>query len=302
MRWQDYDWTALKILNDYRFLTSPILFQLVKLQHQKLSYQTFKHRITALYRAGFLERPKEQIALMVRSDDFHLVTCLSEDGAELMAHRFGLDQEKITWRADQEKVNFRLLEHQLSVAKFRAAVELSRAFKILFWLSDGQFYKTISFRPTTEEQKRITEAEYIGATVKETIRPDSFFGLANDNRVNFYALEIDRGTQVLKTMARKYLAYYKLIKTLETEPLKVQDQEIRHLRVLTISPDESKFENPGLRIKHLKEQTQLIDERGKGYRAFWFTTEDKITWQKPETILKKNWQTPLENDILSLID
>ncbi|MDW7988452.1 MAG: replication-relaxation family protein, partial [candidate division WOR-3 bacterium] len=218
MRWQEYDWTALKILNDYRFLTTPILYQLVKLQHPNLPFETFRHRITILWRSGFLERPKEQISLMVRSDDFHIVMCLSRDGAEMLANHFGLDEEKLSWRADQEKVGFRLLEHQLSVARFRATIELSQAFKILFWLSDGQYYQTIHFRPTTEEQKKITEAEYIGAQVKETIRPDSFFGLVNkDGQTNFYALEIDRGTQVLKTMARKYLAYYKLIKNLERE-------------------------------------------------------------------------------------
>jgi hypothetical protein len=303
MRWQNYDWTTLKILNDYRFLTSPILHQLVKLQHPNLPFETFKHRITILWRAGFLERPKEQVALMVRSDDFHITMCLSKAGAEALAYHFGLDEEKLSWRAEQEKVGFRLLEHQLSVAKFRATVELSKAFKILFWLSDGEYYQTIYFRPSTQEQKRITEAEYIGAQIKETIRPDSFFGLANDGRVNFYALEIDRGTQILKTMARKYLAYYKLIKNLEREPLKIQNQEIKHLRVLTISPDESKFENPGLRIKHLKEQTRLIDEKEKGHRSFWFTTEDKIDWQNPKTISTKIWQTPLEEkEILSLVD
>ena len=303
VRLQNYDWTALKILNDYRYLTTPILYQLVKLHHPNLSNETFKHRITALWRGGFLERPKEQIALMVRSDDFHITMCLSESGAEMLARQFGLDEEKLSWRADQERVGFRLLEHQLSVAKFRASIELSRAFKILFWLSDGQYYQTIYFRTTNEEQKKITEADYIGAQVKETIRPDSFFGLAKDNQVNFYALEIDRGTQVLKTMAKKYLAYYKLIKNLEREPVKIENQEIRHLRVLTISPDESKFENPGLRIKHLKEQTRLIDEKEKGHRSFWFTTEDKIDWQKPKTILDKIWQTPTEEkEILSLVN
>lgn len=64
----------------------------------------------------------------------------------------------------------------------------------------------------------------------------------------------------------------------------------------------TRFENPGLRIKHLKEQTRLIDEKEKSHRSFWFTTEDKIDWQNSKTILEKIWQTPLENDILGLID
>lgn len=33
-----------------------------------------------------------------------------------------------------------------------------------------------------------------------------------------------------------------------------------------------------------------------------FTTEDKSDWQKPATIIGKNWQTLLENESSSLIN
>lgn len=304
------DYRILALHDDFRFLKSNMLFELLRQYHPEVTLDRFKHRLSALWANSYLDRPAEQLSLLVREDDFHLISCLTEKGAEVVSRHFGRDFQKTTWRANQDKVSYRLLEHQLAISRFRATIQLANAFEVIFWLHDRQFEKRVRYRVSTEKQQRLLGAEYPGEEVSQIIRPDSFFMLRKcDNKcdIHAYALEIDLGSQTVAAMARKYLAYYKLLRGLERNPITVEGKEISHFRVLTVSPDEGRFENPGTRIKHFQESVRAIDDRpikgeSAGYRAFWFTTEDKFSWQDPKSILKAIWQTSQQGEVLSLLD
>jgi len=289
---QAHDYRLLALLDDYRFLTSQLLWELAKLYHPKLTYDTLKHRLHALWRNSYIDRPPEQLSILVKQDDFHLIYCLTEKGARTVAEHYGRDFKKTTWRVNQERANFLLLEHQLAISKFRATVQLSQAFKINFWFHDRQFERPITFRAFTERQRQLFGARYIGQAIKRNVQPDSFFQLGNLT----FALEIDRGTAGPKAMAKKYLSYYKFLKLLAREPLKLEGREIKSFYVLTVSPDESHFERPGVRTRHLKETVKAIAEGDQGPKGGWklflFSTEDRYSWQKPKTITEPIWEDP----------
>lgn len=306
IKFQEYDYRALALLDDYRFLDSEMLFRLLKLYHPQLTWDTAKHRFHALWRNGFIERPPEQLSILVKQDKFHLVMCLTKKGAELVAQHYGRDFQKTTWRVDQERANFRMLEHQLAISRFRATLELSQQFQIPFWLHDRQFQKSLSFTIQTELQRKALDADHIGQRVTKTIVPDSFFALSHQNNSPAYiALEIDMGTAGTKAMASKYLSYYNFLKAIEQQPLSVLGHCISRLWILTVSPDERHFERPGLRVAHLKEAVRAMAESDHGpalgYRAFIFSTQDQLSWQEPESILRPIWQTPNQNENLSLL-
>jgi hypothetical protein len=289
---QEYDFRILALLDEYRFLDTRMVWELVKLFHPKLTWDTLKHRLHALWRNGYIDRPPEQLSILVKQDRFHLIMCLTKRGARAVSEHYGRDFQKTTWRVNQERANFLLLEHQLAISKFRAAVQLSGSFKIDFWFHDRQFEKPVVFRAHTEIQRRVFGARYVGQAVRRKVQPDSFLKL--DGRS--FALEIDRGTAGPKAMARKYLVYYKFLKLIEEEPLIVGKHEIKSFYVLTVSPDESHFERPGIRTKHLKEVVRAVTEGDSGPKGGWdlflFTTEDQYNWQRPETITRPIWESP----------
>lgn len=311
MRFQDYDYRILGLLDDYRFLDTQMVWHLVKLYHPELTFDTLKHRLHALWRNAYIDRPPQQLSLLVMEDDFHLIMCLTEQGARLVSKHYGRDWQRTSWRAKQDKASYRLLEHQLAISRFRAAIQLSRAFTIPLWLHDRQFTKKVTFPIKTEKQLRLLNTVYrqrtgqepvVGVQVTQMVQPDSFFILDGKNGSQIYALEIDRGSQTVATMARKYLTYYKMMKRLQQEPIRVDGHQIGQLRVLTVSPDETRFEKPGVRMRHFQEAVRTLDEKGKGPRSFWFTTEDQFSWTKPDSILKPIWQTPRQEELLSLLD
>jgi hypothetical protein len=299
---QEYDYRILALLDEYRFLDTLMIWHLVKLFYPEMKLDALKHRLHALWRNGFIDRPPEQVSLLIKRDDFHLISCLTEKGARVVAERFGRSFEKTLWRVNQERANFRLLEHQLAISRFRAAIQLAQSFEMLLWLHDRQFRKSVTFRIETHEQRYLLQAAFVGEQLTCKVEPDSFFILRNHGKTQAYALEIDRGTASRKALARKYLAYYKMLKALSQHPFTIEGHEIRHFRVLTVTSDERYFERPGVRIKHLRELIQTLDEKGQGYRAFWFTSEDQFSWQNPQSILKPIWQTPKEGELLTLID
>lgn len=303
IKFQEYDYLILGLLDEYRFLDTLMLWHLVKLSYPEMKFDALKHRLHALWRNQFIDRPPEQLTIFIKNNDFHLISCLTEKGARVVAERLGRDFEKTLWRVNQERANFRLLEHQLAISRFRAAIQLSNAFEILLWLHDRQFSKSVTFRIETQEQKYLFQASYIGEQTTRKVEPDSFFILKDNRKTQAYTLEIDRGTASRKALARKYLAYYKMLKALQQQrPLLIEGQEIKHFRVLTVTPNERYFEKPGVRIRHLRELIQTLDEKGQGYRAFWFTSEDQFSWQEPATILKPIWQTAKDGERLSLTD
>jgi hypothetical protein len=54
--------------------------------------------------------------------------------------------------------------------------------------------------------------------------------------------------------------------------------------------------------KSVSSQLVMLSKIISNLTIYRFMTEDKIDWQNSKTILEKIWQTPLENDILSIVD
>lgn len=305
LKLQPYDYRALALLDEYRFLDSRMLWELLKLWHPQLTWDTAKHRLHALWSNGFIERPPEQLSILIKQDRFHLIMCLSERGARVVAEHYGRDLQQTTWRVNQERANFRLLEHQLAISRFRAAVQLSQSLEILVWLHDRQFHRNVAFRVDTEHQQRLFDAHSIGERISRKVEPDSLFVFRANGATHAAAVEIDQGSASVKALARKFAAYYKTLQAISQQPVTVGGHPLSHFWVLTVSPGETHYERPGVRVGHLQESVRAISERDRGplhgHRSFLFTTADQFSWEQPTSILEPIWQTPNEGERYSLL-
>ena len=301
MRIRPYDYEVLRILDDYRFLDSRTLWRITRLSYPDLTWDTFKHRLFKLWANGFMARPEEQTVHWIKSDDYHLIHCLTVQGARTVAEHFHRDFQQSTWRVNQERTNFRFLGHQLQISRFRAAIELSGAFDLLFWRHDRQYSHRVAFTPNTPAQKSLFSPRDLtreGIAAKN-VEPDSLFCGRHEQGTAVCSLEIDNGTASNVKASQKYLYYYKLLHSLPQNPAKVDGYTIPHFWVLTVSPDETSAEHgrAGLRMKHLQEGVRAIAEgdhgpQFEGYRSFLFSTQDRFSLDDPSSILQEIWETP----------
>lgn len=281
------DIRLLELVDQYRFIDSQMLRALIKLDYPDSYEDSIKRRLAKLFHNGYLARPIEQVILRLRDAKYHYIYTLAQDGAEILARKLGQDITRLKWRIGQDEASYKQIEHMMEVSRFRACLELALAQRkepIKLWKGDGEFTVKIKFPIKTEHQARLLR-QRLGSTATLGIRPDSFFQLGQD----FYALEIDRGTSGLNHHAKKLLGYYKLLKLMKSKPLNLEGREISDFRAITVSPTPK-------RLKHLQEQARLIDDEGKGYRAFLFTLETDYDIREPSRILASIFYTPIEGD------
>ncbi len=309
------DLELLRLMDEYRVLDSELLWALLKRRlNRNIPYDTLKRRLTKLWRAGFLERPPEQVVLAIRHGQRHLIYTLGREGLNFLKGRLTQpERERLKtlkrvrrrkgWsKEDPRRLSYLFLEHSLALARFRAALELA-GLRVEPWLGDGEVRWKVRFTPQTEAQRRVLGLRPAGwggagaGPIELTLQPDAFFGLALGRRKAFHALELDRGSEKALRVGKKILGYYKLLKGLRASKasLAVEGEKVEHFRVLFVVPDRR-------RADRLKELVRAVDEKGhRGDRAFWFALQERVDWRRPETARARIWQTA-PGEVFSLLD
>lgn len=198
----------------HRFLRSTHISRLLQGSHKKIV-----ERLTALFHAGYLDRPRSQLDYHVRAGgSAPFVYGLGNRGADLLAERDDAEGAAIDWMRKNDKAGRQFLLHTLEIADFRVALRaacrahaeigLRQPGELLDWLPED----TKKDRNPWSMRVRV----HHNGTVHELgLVPDYLFALMlPDGRRRPFLVECDRGTMPVErsslsqtSMLRKFLAY-----------------------------------------------------------------------------------------------
>ena len=117
----DRDVEIVRHVASHRFLRSSHLSTLLRASHQKIS-----ERLTALFHAGFLDRPRSQLQYHVRGGGSeYYVYALGTRGAHLLRECGASLSCTIDWTRKNRDATHQFLQHTLAVADVRVALAVA---------------------------------------------------------------------------------------------------------------------------------------------------------------------------------
>jgi hypothetical protein len=200
-------------------------------------------RLTPLYHAGYLDRPRSQLDYYVRGGgSAHLIYALGNRGAQLLASRDGFIGAKIDWAQKNKDSGREFIRHTLAVSDLRVELTVScRSHDGITLMDRDQIFETL---PTETRSARNPWAwrvriQHAGAFKDVGLSPDYTFAIfLPDGRRRPYVVECDRGTMPVErtsldqtSMLRKFLAY----ESGRAQELQNRKFGWKNFRVLTIT-------------------------------------------------------------------
>jgi Replication-relaxation len=260
------DLAILRLVESFRLLTS---------EHLRLlapgSDQGILRRLQILFHAGFLDRLRPQFAEGGGSSK--IVYAITNRGVKTL-QKEGLIQHpsKTDWNAQNRELGDIHIAHTLLVSHIRAMLTsacspLSNV-QLLFW------------REGAKLQDRI-EVALPDTYAKVPVAPDGFFGLRDAKGRSSFFVEADRGTMTLERFTRKLKAYAAYFRQKKHE----EKFGITFFRVLTVTSSAE-------RQRNLLSSAEAAEDLRRLKRMFLFTTEEKLSLARPETIFEKLWTVP----------
>lgn len=213
IRLTDRDKAILSAVRKHLLLTTGQILSLVP-----GSRQNIVRRLQRLYHAGFLDRPRAQLALRYSGEISEFVYAPTRKGVALVEDATGSGKEF-------RPVSALVMSHTLAVAEALISIEQTSKRNGIRFLDEQAVLNTLRTESLPKRlQWRITiksgkETEAVG------VIPDGFFAVeraedANAPRRFYYFLEVDRGTMpimrkslALSSIHRKALAYSRTFKT-----------------------------------------------------------------------------------------
>ena len=207
----DREVAILRHLAEHRVLDSDHLTDLLS----SYSEQTTRRRLTLLYHAGFLWRPREHLKYRTSAGSPPMAYELHKKGVELLLapERFGVPPELVStvpehtlrWVAKKSDVTVKFLEHTLLIADVMVALERACArHGGIRLIRPSEILERVVPAATRELDRPFsfsTALMWQGKRETIGIAPDKVFGLefVNDpppNRVWFF-FEADKGTETV---------------------------------------------------------------------------------------------------------
>jgi hypothetical protein len=198
----------------HRFLRSTHISRLLEGSHKKIL-----ERLTSLYHAGYLDRPRSQLDYHVRAGgSAPFVYGLGNRGADLLAERDDGEAAAIDWTRKNDNAGRQFILHTLAIADFRVALRaacrahagigLRQPIELLASLPEG----TDKDRNPWSMRVRV---QHNGAVHELGLIPDYVFALMlPDGRRRPFVVECDRGTMPVErsslsqtSILRKFLTY-----------------------------------------------------------------------------------------------
>lgn len=198
----------------HRFLRSTHISQLLDASHKKIC-----ERLTLLYHAGYLDRPRLQLEYHVRGGgSAPYVYAMGNQGARLLKECHGVDQTGVDWTRKNRDSSRNFLLHTLAVADFRVTLVVAcRARPDLRLIEPDELLQSA---PEQTQQDRNpwswrVRVQFKGQTTEVGVIPDYVFALIlSDGRRRPFVVECDRGTMPIERVSlaqtsilRKFLAY-----------------------------------------------------------------------------------------------
>jgi hypothetical protein len=277
LRLTERDVRILQRLYEYRFLTMPQLHALLAGSKRYLT-----ERLSRLYHHGYVDRPRQQIALRIFGFR-HVIYALAQSGAQFLAAYFeNPEYLRPRWTANNLAVQAPQFVHQLMLSQFRICLTVACRNRADVSL-------------TKWESPEVSLMRYVMEGRKVLVKPDAYFVLtsrAEDGvHEGHFFLEVDRGTMTHGDIQRKLAAYWRM----RTERRLIPDWVPKAYRVLTVSASAERAAN-------LIEVGKNADPRHAGSLLFYFCSEDDYALDWPELLFGKIWRSPADKELHSLLE
>jgi DNA-binding Lrp family transcriptional regulator len=278
----DRDREILKLVYDFRFLTSTLIWMLVG-----GSKQGILRRLQKLFKHGYLERVKV-------SNNEDIVYATSNKGQDVLTLHYGIDCKEIDWTTRNRESRDPHIQHTLLIARFRTyltlAIRANPEMELVEWLPDRAVKEAVWFNEGSSTKGGKPRR------VRVPLEPDATFIIADGDREMFYFLEADRSNLSHTRYRKKLTGYYHCWKQGKAK----ERFDVDGFRVLTITISDARAEN--LRALSL-EATPNPEPSG----LFWFACER--AWIKPAAshgalhpVLSTIWKTPKSEDLRSMLE
>lgn len=285
----------------HRFLTSNHIMALVEMNPGSVL-----RRLTKLYHAGYLDRPKDQPRARQQSG-VPMAYALGNKGADLLAELTGQRRLKVDWTTKNREAGFNFIEHTLMVSNFMVCLDLACRSKKeeirLIWSEEIQKNmprkKVVGGSPFG--WKVIASHETASGVKKDYpigVIPDQVFGLhfPKKKEASFFFLEADQSTMPLVRSSFAKSSYLKKLVAYWGSKEIVKDIfGFSNYRVLTLAISKPRIDN-------MIQVNKTVDDWKKGLRMFYFSEEKNITVEDPSRILSKIWRNGRDEQMMSLLD
>lgn len=273
----DRDQEMLKLVLDFRFLRSDLIYHLID-EDGQTSRQNLLRRLQKLYHHGFLDRPKEHQVTQYKGSE-KIVYAIGDKGHDYL-FSLGLTDRlrgRWSWTTKNREVKYPHIEHTLMVANFYTLLSLALRENPAIELVEWEILKR-----KVEDQFEVSEK---GRRVRKTICPDAFFVLEDAEGLILYCLEADQSTMSHRRVLEKYRKYWQWkFHAKRAKPRFGSDKII----ILSITPSEERRDN-------LRQVARQADDKRIGSEYFWFASQTDYSPEDPQSILAPIWYTPLDN-------
>jgi hypothetical protein len=249
----DDDLMIIRLVGQHRFATSR---QIAGLTGR--SVDRTNDRLSRLYHAGFIDRPKAQLDYYPTKGSSPIVYALADLGAQLLAQRNQVQRgnRELTRRNDEAGRPF--IDHQLEITEFY--VSLKRATE---GLRDVQLIHPAELMAAfPEHTRKASQPLSLRATLFDQgaehpigIVPDFAFGLKfAEGRRRCFMVEIDRGTMpIVRADLRQTSFRRKMQAYLAAYGEKQHESRFgwKAFRILTITTDEQRMRSMQGALRHL---------------------------------------------------
>ncbi len=286
----DNDLEILKLfgpekLYGFNYLTAEIIAAITGRYYNRL-----QRRLRELYDHKYLNRyfpPYEKIGGSAKA-----VYMLSRGGADILNEEY--DEPVKVLDFDPEAYHPQL-EHTTTTNWFRGltmgACRRHSGVKLFYQYPDHHF--KIDFKVNLPQE-----------SFTAGLRPDWFFAIRRDGLpVRNFFVELQRPTRKTKnsskasevrSVKKKFRDYYYFYKLEGFNHISEEDypdvMNLKNMRVLILT-DTGDQEHENL-IKLARD----VDERGRGLRLFWFARVQDFDINRPESLFKEVWRTPVQGD------
>lgn len=197
----DDDAAIIRCVYRHRFVSAEDLYRLFA----NRSADRLSRRLTALFRAHYLDRPIAQIDRFTKGGSQPLIYGLDKEGARFLKEKFGAPIGATDWRALNRRYVRENLDHTVAISHFLIGVEV--ACRERPNVSYIPFEEILARAP--EETRRgpypgrwSVPVQYSGPRTAVNVAPDAIFGLKMTNSAgqamsSYVFLEVDRGTMTI---------------------------------------------------------------------------------------------------------
>lgn len=229
-----------------------------------------KRRLSALYHAGFIDRPPAQLERYIRSGSKPLVYALGNKGADALAQHDGIKRGRIDWTAKNREVARLFVTHTLMTTELNLRIKFSAEKHGLRFLDADHIVSQAPEATRTSANPWRWRVELSDLPEPLGVIPDTAFALVDEktDKLAWFVVEIDAGTMPIDrknlriSSIRRKLIAYEAIRQVE----KVNPEQARFpfapFRVLFITTSKERAQNMVSCVKSLK------DNKGTNFFIF----------------------------------